>query len=309
VLRATPPSRLVTHGSGLVVSRRTVLLGTVGISGAAILTACSGQDSTRTGSSSSTSGTQSKPVALLARFDQNEFARAGAPQRLVFSLGAGDGSAAGDAPEKLDFTISSDGQPVGETLTSTRHDDGVPISYFPLTFTPPRPGIYRAATTLDGKEASVTFTVGGSENKLPQVGDKMIPVQTPTTADPHGVDPICTRKPSECPFHSVTLADALTAGKPVAFIISTPEFCQIGVCGPVLQLLMDQQPNHPQVTFVHAEVFRTRLAADTTEAVGAYHLTYEPSLFVARADGTIVDRLDFVFDRQEIAAALQKATS
>lgn len=228
---------------------------------------------------------------------------------MVFSLGASDGTAANDAPEKLDFRITSQGQPIGGTMTAARHNDGVPISYFPLTFTPPQPGMYQAITTLNGKEATVVFRVGGNENKIPQIGEKMIPVETPTTTNPRGVDPICTRKPDVCPFHTATLTEALSTGKPAALLISTPEFCQIGVCGPVLQLLMDQQAKSPEFTYVHAEVFRNRMAAETTDAVNAYHLTYEPSLFVAKPDGTIVDRLDFVFDRVEIAAAMQKATA
>lgn len=283
-----------------------MLLGVGGLTGAAVVSACSSSSSVQSAGPSTVAG-GAAPSVLIARFDQNEFAKAGSPQRLVFSLGASDGTVANDAPEKLDLRITSGGQPVGGTMTATRHNDGVPISYFPLTFTPPQPGMYQAATTLNGKEATVAFKVSGNEIKIPQVGEKMIPVETPTTTNPHGVDPICTRKPTECPFHAMTLTEALGSGKPVAFLISTPEFCQIGVCGPVLQLLMDQQAKSPQFAFVHAEVFRTRMAAETTDAVNAYHLNYEPSLFVAKPDGTIVERLDFVFDRPEIAAALQKA--
>src|SRR5262249_37321735 len=148
--------------------------------------------------------------------------------------------------------------------------------------------------------------------KQPQVGDKLIAVDTPTTTDHRGVDPICTRMPQICALHDVNLTDALKAGKPIAFMISTPEFCQIGVCGPVLELLLEQHDKQPQFTMTHAEVYQhvdpTQgiTNAQLAPAVQAYNVTYEPALWVAKPDGTIVERLDNVFDRAEIADALSK---
>ena len=58
---------------------------------------------------------------------------------------------------------------------------------------------------------------------------------------------------------------------------------------------------------VHAEVYTDPdggsdpATGGLADAVDAYGLTFEPSLFVADADGTIVERLDNVFDRVELA--------
>ena len=46
--------------------------------------------------------------------------------------------------------------------------------------------------------------------------------------DPRGVDPICTREPEVCPFHDITLTEALAAGKPVVYYVGTPAFCSTG---------------------------------------------------------------------------------
>jgi hypothetical protein len=35
-------------------------------------------------------------------------------------------------------------------------------------------------------------------------------------------------------------------------------------------------------------------------------MTYEPALFLARADGTVVDRLDYIYDVTELEAGLAK---
>ena len=73
------------------------------------------------------------------------------------------------------------------------------------------------------------------------------------------------------------------------------------------------KPKHPDLQFVHAEVYtnaeavKDLQAATLTPAVNAYGLTYEPSLYVADATGTIVDRLDYIFDATDLDASLSKA--
>jgi hypothetical protein len=91
-------------------------------------------------------------------------------------------------------------------------------------------------------------------------------------------------------------------------LISTPGFCQTAVCGPVLELLMSEQANFPAIRMVHAEVYKDPQQfaaaipkAETTGAVKAYGLSYEPSLIVANADGIVVSRLDFTWDRASCA--------
>jgi hypothetical protein len=197
-----------------------------------------------------------------------------------------------------------------------RHNDGVPISYFPLRFTPDTPGTYQVGTVIDGTPATAALMVGTSADaKVLQVGDHLLSVDTPTVADHRGVDPICTRQPQACSLHDTNLADALKANQPTAFLVSTPEFCQIGVCGPVLELLLEEHAKRANFSMVHAEVYKKVdpakgiSSAELAPAVEAYNLTYEPALFVAKADGTIVERLDNVFDRAEIASALDTATT
>jgi len=137
----------------------------------------------------------------------------------------------------------------------------------------------------------------------------MRPVETPTVDDHHGVDPICTDTP-QCPFHTQTLTAALSTGKPVAMLVATPAYCQTALCGPVLTLLVEQAPEHPDMQFVHAEVYTDTAAvgdvsqAHTAPIIDAYGLTFEPSLFVADATGTVRTRLDNIYDRGELRDAL-----
>jgi hypothetical protein len=63
------------------------------------------------------------------------------------------------------------------------------------------------------------------------------------------------------------------------------------------------------VIFVHAEVYTDDTATETTGAVDAVGLFYEPTIFVTDAAGTIVDRLDAVWDVTELRETLQQVTA
>ena len=60
------------------------------------------------------------------------------------------------------------------------------------------------------------------------------------------------------------------------------------------------------ITFIHAEVYTDDSLQISTEAVHAFGLDYEPALFLAKADGTIVDRLDVIFDSDDVVAGLAR---
>ena len=58
------------------------------------------------------------------------------------------------------------------------------------------------------------------------------------------------------------------------------------------------------VTMVHADIYTDGTLKTVSPAVLAYQLDFEPVLFLADAAGTIVERLDAVWDRDELDAAL-----
>jgi hypothetical protein len=109
----------------------------------------------------------------------------------------------------------------------------------------------------------------------------------------------------------VTLTQALTEGRPLAFLVATPAFCQQATCGPVLDIVLSQRDAFPDVRMLHAEVYEKPAESleQTTEAVRAYQLPFEPTLFLAGGDGVIRERIDNVFDTEELAAALTRLTA
>ena len=172
----------------------------------------------------------------------------------------------------------------------------------------PTAGLYTLQVEGASADGSAVQVLTPAEVLVPQVGQSLPPFETPTVADGHGVDPICTRKPA-CSLHQMTLTEALALGKPVAYLIGTPAYCQVGICGPVLDLLLAAHDRlGDKVVMVHSEVYTDDTIKVVAPAVLAYQLDYEPSLFLADATGKIVDRLDAVWDKSEQDAALAKLT-
>lgn len=235
----------------------------------------------------------------------------GSPQRVTLGLADREGVVLASPPTKdpLVFTIESNGQRIGDPLTVPAHTEGIPRAYYPVSFTPPAAGVYSISAAVNGTPVATRLQIR-TDTSVVAVGDKMIPFDTPTVADPRGVELLCTRNP-QCPLHDVTLREALAAGTRVAFLIATPQFCQQAVCGPVLDVLLGQKDAFPTVKMLHSEVYPTVADAQpnvlkVTDVVSAYGLTFEPALYLAGPDGTIVNRIDTIFDTVELRDALTK---
>ncbi len=284
----------------------------MGTVGTGLLAACGGGTTTAGQSSTTTLATPSEPAFLAPAFPiggSESVTAAGLPQRLTFVLRDGVDIMRRTAPASTRIPITLDGVEVGGGASS-RHDDGIITPYYPIIFTPPEPGSY-VATLVDHPNVDpVTFLVKDrSEVSVPFVGDQIRPVDTPTFENHRGVEPVCTRA-VPCPFHTTNLNDFLDNGRPTVLVIATPGFCQTDICGPVVDLLIDAAPDRPDVDFVHAEVwadpsvFQTGKFPDTTAAVNVNELPFEPVIYLADADGTIMSLLSTTWDRSELAEAL-----
>lgn len=269
--------------------------------GGVVLAACGGDSD----SVATEPGEEAATGDLVAvRFFPDGVLAAGQRQRVPIGLGDGSGVLTTGGPEQLTATVTDAAGAEVATAIATRHADGLPRPYWPLAFELTQPGVYTAAIDTGSGVASLAFSVTEpAAIAVPKPGDPMVPVETPTTADGRGVNPICTREPA-CPLHEITLTEALQRGTPVAFLVATPAFCQTAACGPVVDVLTAQRQAFPGVTMVHAEVYTDTTIETTSPAVDAYRLPFEPVLYLAGADGVIRSRLDSIFDGAELAPAL-----
>jgi hypothetical protein len=290
------------------LSRRRFLFGSGAAAGAVLLGACSSDESG--GGSTTTTAAASGDLSLVQFFGGEPMLAAGREVRAPFGLADAEGLLPLDrTPETLSVTVlGPDGDVVVEPLEVARHAEGLPNAYYPLRFTVAEPGIYTGRSEIDGTAVEMAIKIDDAGDvQVIQAGDALPAIATPTLDDARGVDPICTSDPA-CPLHDVTVAEALDAGRPIALLVATPAFCQIAICGPVLDVLLAMADDHPDVQLLHAEVYANP-AQDLevkTAAVEELGLTFEPCLVLAGSDGVVVERLDTIYDEVEVGEALSR---
>lgn len=292
------------------LTRRRFLTTAAGAAaGVALLGACGGDDDPGDATGPEDEGRTSDLV--MAPYVGGSIYGVGIPTRIPFGIADSDGLLPiADTPDEVEVTIvDSDDRPIGDPITVRRHAEGLQRAYFPLEVTIEEAGLYTArATLVEGQAASsIAFAVNALDEltALLKPGDAMPSVATPTTADALGVDPICTADPV-CALHDVTLADALAAGGPLAVLVATPAFCKVSACGPVHHVLLETIGAHPAVTALHLEVYAHPFENldDYAPVIADLDLPHEPILFLVGSDGTIMERLDSIYDRVELGEKL-----
>jgi hypothetical protein len=250
---------------------------------------------------------------LIAAFPVGEpYVAAGMTQRLPFLIGLAHDAPLDHIDGSVPFHVTTiDGSVVSGTdqKVAPRGKD-LPRAYLPYEVSIAEPGNYSAHATYRGQSLETAFSVVAPDQvHIPQVGAIAPSVDTPTTTDARGVNPICTRDPA-CPFHTIDLTTALASQKPTVLLIGTPLYCQTNICGPVLELLIDAAKDRTDLNVIHAEVYanptQVQSITQATHApvIDAYGLPFEPCLFTLRPGGMVTQRLDLIWDRSELDEAI-----
>lgn len=291
---------------GRAVSRRAVILGGAGlVATMPIGLACSSR------SEPSIPQDPSEGGSLIAAFPQGApHVPVGVPTRLPYLLTDAEGIPLDLIEGDVRFVIAHDDTEVAELDVSPR-SEGIPRAYLPLQHTFDSVGIHDVTATYQGKEMTSQIQVfPQAEVVSPVVGQQLPAAPTATDSNSLEVDPICTQVP-QCPFHSVSLTDALGQGKSIVLLVATPAYCQTSFCGPTLGNLMDMVNGRDDLTVIHSEVYKNPKAAKGDLAAAPlaplpekYDLLLEPVLYVTDAKGTITTRADATIDRSEMAEVI-----
>jgi hypothetical protein len=289
-----------------------VTLGAIGAFG----TACGGDDASDgsdgdTGSTGDAGSTEDGFV-VVQRFPGGKALGPG-EIRLAVSLARSDGSLLAEGPDVLNGVMRNEEGLRIDTIAAQRRGAGLGVPYWSITTTIPKVGLYDITFEGAAGDPMPFFVYEPTEIALPSPGMALPAFDTPTVADPRGVDPICSRTQigqDVCPFHEVSLTEALASGKPVVYLIGTPAHCQTATCGPGLDFLIDiARELGDAAVFVHAEVYADADATEIAPAVTAYALDYEPVIWVTDATGTVVRRIDIVWDQDELREMLTASLS
>ena len=301
------------------ISRRRFIYGSVSTVGSAVtlLNACgannsaTGQDATQdaTQESAQDSDQQStKDLQLVQRFPQVLVpGNIRLPISLAFSSGIISPSSDFDFPKTLSAKVVdlSTDKVIIESTSAVLHGAEISLPYYPFQVTIESPGNYSLIVSGGPPEGTAFSVLERALVLVPGVGDLLPGFDTPTFGDHRQVEPICTRQPEPCPFHKITLNEALQLGVPVAYLVGTPAHCSTGTCASALSGLIDVASRIVgRAVFVHAEVYADEAATVIAPAVQALNLSFEPVMFIADKNGKVVQRLDAVFDALEFSDAL-----
>ncbi|MEP7203973.1 MAG: hypothetical protein ABI894_15290 [Ilumatobacteraceae bacterium] len=244
-------------------------------------------------------GGGSKPFAIAQRYPSDTFVPG--KVRLPISLAkTNQGALLTTGPAVLKGRVLDSNNTEIATVSAPIHATDLVIPYWAINVRIDQPGAY--TLRLDGDDGfGAAFQITApNEVTVPYIGSSLPPFDTPTIDDHRGVEPYCTLTPSPCPFHILTLTEALQTGKPVAYMVGTPAHCQTGTCAPGLEFLIGSQRRlGDAVVVVHADVYSDDAATTVAPAVAAYGLEYEPVLYLAK-DDVIKDRIDVIWDQSEL---------
>ncbi len=289
-------------------TRREFLAAATGV---ALLTACgTASDGTTKGTTTTPAGTSDSLPAgfeIVQRFSNGALFTPG-DIRLPISISDGQNLVT-TGPATVSGWIEDFNQQKVTDVTAVLRNVGIVVPYWEVRATLPKAVIY--TLRLEGDDGfGATFEVfDPSDVASPLTGKPMPPFDTPTVDDHRGVEPYCSLTPDPCPLHDVTLTDALTSGKPVAYMVGTPAHCQTATCAPGLLLLVAEHESlGDAVVMVHADVYADDAATTVAPAVEALGVDYEPIIYFCDAAGVVVDRLDGIWDESELRERLALLT-
>jgi hypothetical protein len=161
----------------------------------------------------------------------------------------------------------------------------------------------------DPAELRVSFQVK-DKSATPAIGAPVPASHTLTGTTPAEIETFCSARPVD-DFHRVSIADALTQGKPLAILFASPSFCTSRTCGPSLEVLGSLHDIHGDAAnFIHVEIYKDGHPGEkgeTVPAVSEWALPSEPWLFVVGSDGRLVDKFEGSITVDEVDASLARA--
>jgi len=168
-----------------------------------------------------------------------------------------------------------------------------------------------ALVRLDGRlmrTAVMPMSVGAKRTAPPGVGDRAIPIDTPTIASARGdLARIDTRVPPAPELHRENFRDVL-AKKPVVIVFASPQLCPSRVCGPVVDVALQVRAAvGDDVAFVHQEVYRDNdVAKGPRPQLRKWRLSTEPWTFVIDRAGIVRARFEGALSAAELRQAVAK---
>jgi hypothetical protein len=226
-------------------------------------------------------------------------------------------------PESNAFLASED----AAATALLRDEDGTPLGTYDLEFVwtvpevrgmyagyleIPGPGVYQVSVEQDGlAESGPAGFVAVDNPPMVGPGESALLSETRTAADVADLSLITSDPEPDPEMYSMTVAEAVSNGRPSVLVFATPGFCTSQSCGPMLDQVKDLRPDYPAIDFVHVEIYDD-LQVDNVEdlvvvdAVLEWQLPSEPWIYIIDGDGTVVAAFEGAVNDDELTAVLDE---
>ena len=146
-----------------------------------------------------------------------------------------------------------------------------------------------------------------AQSQTPAVGAPAPTSTTPTATTAAEAERICSARPVDTAFHSLSIDQALGQGKPLVVLFATPGFCESRTCGPDLEVVQaTSAPYGARLNVVHVEIYQNGQFGNVVPTVAEWGLPSEPWVFLIGPDGRIADKLEGGITIDELGPALAR---
>jgi hypothetical protein len=173
----------------------------------------------------------------------------------------------------------------------------------------PGTGVWAADVAIAGggyEEAEVRGCFEVAETGMtPAIGAPAPASETATSKDAKDLSEISTDTKPVPRFYELSVADAIEAGEPFVVTFATPKYCSSQVCGPTLDIVKGVAKQHPDVIFIHSEIYEGLEPNNPPlEAVLEWGLPSEPWVFVVDSAGKVAAKYEGTVSARELESAL-----
>ena len=169
-------------------------------------------------------------------------------------------------------------------------------------------GIQADILLADGGTTESQFAVAIQGDAIaPAVGDPGFPSESRTAFDAESIEAISSDFQNPDPeLYRLTLAEALSNGRPTIISFSTPSFCATAFCAPVLETVKEIKGDNPDFDYVHIEIFGDFETLKPHQTVVEWQLQSEPWTYVLDADGIVTARFGGPVSPSELKSQLNQ---
>ena len=159
--------------------------------------------------------------------------------------------------------------------------------------------------------AGVGFTVR-EESYSTGIGRPAPRSRNRTARDVSDLKEITTSPFPDPDLYEMTIADAVSSGRPTVVTFGTPAYCETATCGPQVEVVASLKDRHrADANFIHVEVYENPLEIEGDLSRGRlspvleeWGLRSEPFTFVLDKSGLVASKFEGFAAEEELEAAL-----